>query len=119
MFATLKDRAIQDEVLGHDADVVARPYTVENYTEVARKLPDDTYPTLERAPRGRVTGEILDVSDGDLLRLDAWESDYHRIRVAEWRGRVVWTYVLRDDAVHLVVGRVADGNPEESSRSVY
>ncbi len=119
LYHTLKRPEIQREVLGHDAEVVASPFTIHNYSQVTHKLPDSSYPTLVHAPRAQVTGEIISVSDGDLKRLMVWESDYHLIHVAAYKGRAVVAFILRDDAGHFDPKKYTGGDPDESVRDTY
>ena len=89
VYKTLKRQHVRTQALGHkmpDGPATA----LLGYMEVERA----GWPTLEVASGRRVTGELLEVSDSDLIKLDEWEFRYRRIRVLTLAGPA-WAYVLR------------------------
>lgn len=94
VYATLKSRGIQRDILGHDARVVAAP-RLTGYDEITRSVDGEDYPTLIPKPSGAVRGEVFEVSPVELHELDAWEENYERMRVFPHYRTPVYTYVLR------------------------
>jgi len=97
VYATLKKKGIQEEVLGHEAHLFG--YAVlRDYAETTVHLPDDVYPTLRKHPGASVAGEVFECSRTELDELDRWESNYRRLRIFPGSPIPTYTYVLRDDA---------------------
>ncbi len=94
VYATLKDRATREEALHEDVPVIGKA-TLDDYAETSELRDDDAYPTLVPRPRGRVPVELLRLTPHQLRRLDAWESQYSRIRVFRKSPVPTYTYVLR------------------------
>ncbi len=54
-----------------------RPATLTGYQRVS--LPGGQWPTLVRAPGGRVPGAVVDASAAAVARLSAWETPLYRL----------------------------------------
>jgi gamma-glutamylcyclotransferase (GGCT)/AIG2-like uncharacterized protein YtfP len=93
VYATLKAKAIQDKVLGHDAKVEAQA-TVHDFKEINVRYNAQMWPTLVPLPGARTPGEILSVTGDDLAKLDKWESNYSRQSILTDKG-IAWTYLFR------------------------
>ena len=53
------------------------------------------YPTLKPAPGHRVYGEVFELGDTELKRLDKWEDRYRRVLVRLMSGELAYAYVLK------------------------
>lgn len=93
VFATLKRRAIQEEVLHHDAKV-ATTATLPGYREVMRAGKGGPWPALVASDTGMAKGEVLEISMDDLRKLDAWESRYKR-EVMRTSDGPHWVYMYK------------------------
>lgn len=52
------------------------------------------YPTLTYVGKGEVSGEIFEVSDVELKKLDKWEEKYRRVRITLSDDTVAYVYLL-------------------------
>jgi len=92
VYATLKSHKAQLRAMGHD--LKGRATTLPGYSELHITAHDDRWPTLWQTPRGKVKGEILEVTPADLKKLDKWEDKYQRKSVETEDGRAD-TYVYK------------------------
>lgn len=95
VYATLKSRAVQEQVLKHDAEVIVARAAVFCFKEKMIKADGDKFPTLEVDPDAVTYGEILELSDHELDELDNWEERYTRRRIYTEQG-YAWTYIFRE-----------------------
>jgi gamma-glutamylcyclotransferase (GGCT)/AIG2-like uncharacterized protein YtfP len=89
VYHTLKSHRNRLKAMGHDVHYV--PAKLEHHRDVEK----DGYPTLERYWQATVKGDVLDVNDSDLKKLDAWEDRYKRETVILKDKTRAQTYVLK------------------------
>lgn len=53
------------------------------------------YPTLVPSPGHRVYGEVFEIGDTEVKRLDKWEEKYHRVLLRLMDGELAYAYVLK------------------------
>lgn len=93
-YATLKERHIQDHVLGKDAKVI-RQAVLPGYAEVGKKIGDEFYPTLMKKRDSNVNGEILSLDNYQMKKIDGLEDNYMKMPVRVDNGDTTWVYILK------------------------
>lgn len=91
VYATLKDKHTLVKALHESKVPEYECCTLPGFKEVK----DGEWPTLERNSKGRVEGDIIDVTPTEMKRLDAWETHYTR-SLAYTDGGQAYTYVYKD-----------------------
>ena len=105
VYATLRDKWVQERALQHIAKMEADAAILPGHSQVLVHLSGsrELWPNVvPNSPMYVVTGEILDLSDSDLVKLDKWEDKYHRVQVSLVGGDTAWMYILRGRYANLI-----------------
>jgi len=94
IYATLKAFKIQEEALGEKHGHKETPALLIGYTERPVSVEHQSWPTLwAMGPNAVTKGDIIEVTDEELAKLDKWEDHYKRIEVKTNKGEA-WAYVF-------------------------
>lgn len=96
VYGTLRAAGIQDEAMGREAETTEKAFAF-GYRERFLEFDGVQYPTIIRDDKrdAVVAGDIIEVDNADLRKLDAWEDHYVRIQIkTRPSGEAAWTYVL-------------------------
>lgn len=92
VYETLKHKRILEQALGTNHGKVMVRAILPRYEEVFETDKyGDRWPTLTE-DRHYVKGDIIQVDDSELKKLDEWENKYKRKEVVTSEGKA-WTYV--------------------------
>ena len=90
VYATLMHKRTREQVFHHDFPIAGHAI-VYGYTEHMH----GTWPNIAKAPGEILKGDLLQVNEQQLAKLDAWEQRYRRVRLITTAGDPVWAYTLR------------------------
>ncbi len=91
VYGTLRDADVQQRVYGRTQ--LGRPDTLYGFRKSEVWSGDAYYPIAIPDPDGEIDGFVLDLTDDEMARGDAYEGDeYRRQRVTLRSGAEVWMY---------------------------
>ena len=92
VYGTLKDPKVQKKIIGRVID--SKPDILVGYKKSTVIIDGVIYPILIRHQNGIIKGEILNLSQLELEKVDLYETDtYRRIKVILKSGVEAWVYV--------------------------
>jgi len=96
IYETLRSHSLIKKLIG---EVPAyEPATIRGYERVTYRIEGDDYETLEPSHRKvvpLVRGDVLNLTNAELKKLDHWESRYSRRQLPTSAGEA-WVYLLKD-----------------------
>ncbi len=91
VYGTLQDPSVQQRIMGRT--VVGTPDVLEGFYKSSMSMPEGIYPVVIPRHGHEVSGQVLEVSIEELLKMDVYETTaYRRIRVPLRSGRETWVY---------------------------
>ena len=91
VYGTLRDSDVQQRVYGRT--IPGRPDTLYGYRKSEVWSGDAYYPIAIPDPDGEIDGFVLELTDEEMARGDAYEGDeYRRLRVTLRSGLEAWVY---------------------------
>lgn len=93
IYGTLKKERILEEALGENHGKSMAPATLPNHIETSWHYDHERWPSIATWTGKDLKGEIVNVSDLELAKLDMWENNYARKEV-ETTGGTAWVYVF-------------------------
>lgn len=95
VYATLKDRKILESALDEPHGKKMTPALLRGYIETKEARDGKWWPTIERRrDQYGLDGDVFDVNDKELDRLDQWEDKYRREQHDTSEGPA-WVYKLK------------------------
>ncbi len=103
VYETLLKHSIWKQVIGHLCP--HQKATLNGYKEISLNLSPSkrNYHTIVKKPGATTQGEIYEVSQKELNKLDNWESDYERTEVHTNHGKA-YVYKLKDQFTKKAMG---------------
>ena len=90
-YGSLLTPLVQRSVIGRE--IQGAPDRLSGFRKTPLQDGDDQYPNLSPDPQAVVDGQILEISDAELGRIDLYEGDlYVRRRVTLVSGKQTWVY---------------------------
>lgn len=96
VYETLKSKAVREKALNIRHDVPHEPAKAIGWVETFVTYKNQKWPTLFAFPHRFCWGEILEINNADLDKLDRWENYYKRRLIMTDLGRV-WTYIFKKE----------------------
>ena len=90
LYGSLVHRITRQRLLGKKP---VRTVVLDRFSRRSVPIGHVDYPTLVHS-NGTVVGEILELTDQELEKLDRYEEKYRRVRVELADGTQAWVYVL-------------------------
>ncbi len=91
VYGTLQDPSVQQRIMGRT--VVGTPDVLEGFYKSSMSMPEGIYPVVIPRHGHEVSGQVLEVTIEELLKMDVYETTaYRRIRVPLRSGRETWVY---------------------------
>ena len=91
VYGTLQDPSVQHRIMGRT--VTGTPDVLEGFYKSSMSMPEGIYPVVIPRHGHEVSGQVLEVTIEELLKMDVYETTaYRRIRVPLRSGRETWVY---------------------------
>ncbi|MCC6699685.1 MAG: gamma-glutamylcyclotransferase [Candidatus Hydrogenedentes bacterium] len=90
-YGSLLTQRVQRSVIGRE--IAGTPDRLAGFRKTTLQDGDDQYPNLSLDSQAYVDGQVLEISDAELGRIDLYEGDlYVRRRVTLVSGKQTWVY---------------------------
>lgn len=90
-YGTLLIPAVQETVIGRR--IAGKPDRLQGFRKTTLQDGSDSFPNMSPDPEGHVDGQIIEVSQDELNRIDMYEGDlYLRQKVTLESGTETWAY---------------------------
>ncbi|MCC6487845.1 MAG: gamma-glutamylcyclotransferase [Candidatus Hydrogenedentes bacterium] len=90
-YGSLLNPLVQRSVIGRE--IKGTPDRLFGFKKTTLRDGDEQYPNLSQDPQANVEGQVLEISDAELGRIDLYEGDlYVRRRVTLASGTQTWVY---------------------------
>ena len=91
VYQTLRNNKTLEKVLGHTK--ITKRITLYGWNE--KNMGNGYHTIVKGSSDSVVNGDVMNVSDKDLEKLDEWEERYRRITVKLDDGRNAFVYIMR------------------------
>lgn len=92
VYGTLIDKKVQEKVIGRKLSGI--PNSLPGYKKSTVVIDNITYPILIPHQNGHIKGQVLELTEDELKKVDTYETDvYRRIGVNLSDGMKAWVYV--------------------------
>jgi len=95
VYGTLRDEALDDKVLEHVPILFAKDW-LQNWKKIYK---GKGYYTIEPIPGSIVSGDLVEVDQEDMEKLDDWEDLYVRTAVTTLSGVDCFAYILKGNVI--------------------
>ena len=90
-YGTLLEAAVQDRIIGRR--VAGRADSLNGYRETLVTIEGSSYPNIAPDKQGKVRGQVFEITEKELERIDAYETDaYHRFQARLASGAEAWVW---------------------------
>jgi len=90
-YGTLLDAAVQDRIVGRR--VAGRADVLPGYRQTRVTIAGQQYPNVIQDSESAVSGQLFEITEEELERIDAYETDaYHRFQAQLASGKRAWVW---------------------------